>query len=37
MYSFYAYIKVDGAELFTSVCLPEKEGKYPTVIFRAPN
>lgn len=36
MYSFYAYIKVDGAELFTSVCLPEKEGKYPTVIFRAP-
>ena len=30
------YLPVDGAELFTVVCLPEGSGKYPTVIYRSP-
>ena len=33
---YYRYLKVDNAELFTVICLPDKCGKYPTVIFRNP-
>ena len=34
--SYYEYIKVDGAELFTVVCLPDEVGTFPTVLFRKP-
>ena len=34
--SFYTYIDADRVRLFTSVQLPKKEGKYPTVIIRIP-
>lgn len=34
--SYSAYIKVDGAELFTVVCLPDEVGTFPTVLFRKP-
>ncbi|MBO7341774.1 MAG: CocE/NonD family hydrolase [Clostridia bacterium] len=34
--SFYTYLKVDGAELFTVVCLPDEVGTFPTVLFRKP-
>ncbi len=41
MYSYPVYLKVtsfDGeeADLFTAVCLPEREGRFPTVIYRSP-
>jgi len=32
----HEYIKVDGAELFTAVLIPDSDGKYPTVIMRSP-
>ena len=32
----YEYLPFDGAELFTVVCLTQKDGKYPTVICRNP-
>jgi len=35
-YYYHEYIPVDGAELYTAVALPEKGGKFPTVIFRSP-
>ena len=35
-YRYYRYLNVDSAELFTVVCLPDKCGKYPTVIYRNP-
>ena len=35
-YTFYEYLKVDGAELFTVVCLPDREGQFPTIITRNP-
>lgn len=35
-HSYYQYLFVNGAELFTVCCLPEKDGKFPTVIFRSP-
>ena len=34
--SYYEYIKVDGAELFTVVCLPDEVGTFPTILFRKP-
>lgn len=34
--SYSEYLPVDGAELFTVVCLPERTGKFPTVIARNP-
>ena len=33
---YYRYLTVDGAPLFTAVCLPAKSGTHPTVIFRNP-
>lgn len=30
------YVSCHGAQLFTVVCLPEPEGKFPTVIIRTP-
>ena len=30
------YINFNGAKLFTVACIPEKEGEFPTVIFRSP-
>ena len=35
-YAFYEYLSFNGAELFTSVCLPYKSGKFPVVIYRSP-
>ena len=35
-FSFYDYMQADGAALFTAVCLPHKEGCFPTVIYRSP-
>ncbi|MBR4867377.1 MAG: CocE/NonD family hydrolase [Clostridia bacterium] len=35
-HSYYLYIPHDGVELFTVVVLPQKEGKFPTVIMRNP-
>ena len=34
--SYYRYLSFEGADLFTVVCLPERGGKYPTVIYRHP-
>ena len=36
MYTYSEYIVSGEAELFTVVCLPDAEGKYPTVIYRTP-
>ena len=33
---FYEYLNYNNADLFTLVWLPDKEGKFPTVIFRSP-
>ncbi len=33
---FYKYLRFNNARLFTLVWLPEKEGEFPTVIFRSP-
>jgi len=35
-YSFTTYITVDNAELCTTVTMPDKDGRYPTVIQRSP-
>lgn len=34
--SYHTYLSVDGAELFTVVCLPEREGTFPTLLCRSP-
>ena len=34
--AFCKYLTHDGVELFTVVCLPDKNGKFPTVIYRTP-
>ena len=34
--AFYNYLKIDQAELFTIICLPHNNGKFPTVIMRTP-
>ena len=36
MYKYFEYVEFDGEKFFTVVRLPEKEGKYPTVIIRNP-
>ncbi len=35
-YSYYEYLNNDGVELFTVICLPKKEGKFPVAIYRTP-
>ncbi len=34
--SYYEYIDINDAQLFTAVALPQKGGRFPTVIFRSP-
>ena len=41
MYSYFTYLKVtsfegETADLFTAVCLPDREGQFPVVIYRSP-
>ncbi len=31
--SYYEYIEVDGASLFTVICLPDEAGTYPTILY----
>lgn len=33
---FYEYLEINNAKLFTTICLPQGEGKFPTVICRNP-
>lgn len=33
---YYEYVESEGNELFTAVCLPDKSGKFPTIIYRCP-
>ena len=33
---FYKYIENEGIKFFTVVCLPQSNGKFPTVIYRMP-
>lgn len=33
---YTVYLETGGAKLFTVVCLPKKEGRFPTVIYRNP-
>ncbi len=33
---YHTYLTVDGADLFTAVCLPAEEGRFPAVIWRSP-
>ncbi len=35
-YAYYKYLNFNNAYLFTVVCLPEKVGKFPTIILRTP-
>lgn len=35
-FSYITYIEYEAARLFTAVLLPQKEGRFPTVIFRTP-
>ncbi|MBE6538917.1 MAG: CocE/NonD family hydrolase [Ruminococcaceae bacterium] len=35
-FSYYEYIPFDGESFFTVIFLPEKDGKFPTVIYRSP-
>ncbi len=35
-YSYAEYLPTSGAELFTFVMLPEKDGTFPTVVMRSP-
>ena len=34
MYKYYQYLESEGEKLYTAILLPEKEGKFPTVIIR---
>ena len=34
--SYYSYININGADLYTACCLPESGKKFPTVILRTP-
>ena len=36
MHTYYEYMPSNGADLFTVVCLPKKEGQYPTILQRSP-
>ena len=33
---FYEYLEINNAKLFTVICLPQGDGKFPTVICRNP-
>lgn len=33
---YYNYVEVDGERLFTTVMLPERDGKFPAVVLRVP-
>ncbi|MBR4013009.1 MAG: CocE/NonD family hydrolase, partial [Clostridia bacterium] len=35
-HAVYYYLNIDNADLFTAVCLPSENGKFPTVIYRSP-
>ncbi|MBE7053930.1 MAG: CocE/NonD family hydrolase [Ruminococcaceae bacterium] len=35
-HTYYEYVESDGVKLFTCIMLPEKEGKFPVVLVRAP-
>lgn len=35
-FNYFEFIDFNGAKLHTSICLPKKEGKFPTVIMRTP-
>ena len=35
-YAYHTYLTVGDADIFTVVCLPEREGKFPTIIARSP-
>ena len=35
-YSFCKYVESEGNKLFTLVCLPKKDGNFPTIIYRTP-
>lgn len=35
-YVCYTYVRSEDVELFTVVCLPEREGRFPTVLCRSP-
>lgn len=34
--TYYEYVEFEGDKLFTVICLPKKEGKFPTLILRSP-
>ena len=34
MYKYYTHLESEGESLYTAVFLPEKDGKFPTVIIR---
>lgn len=34
--TYYEYLEIHGAELFTVISLPDGDGVYPTVIYRTP-
>ncbi len=36
MKAYHEYIVSEGTPLFTGICLPEAEGKFPVVIYRSP-
>ena len=33
---YHEFLNYNDADLFTVVCLPEKSGTFPTVIYRTP-
>ncbi len=35
-YSYYTYLEMNGERFFTVVLLPERDGRFPTVICRSP-
>lgn len=36
MFTYYAYVPSEDIDLFTIICLPHKDGKFPTVLYRSP-
>ena len=36
MIAYHEYLPVEGAQLFTMVCLPQSEGTFPVVLYRSP-
>ena len=35
-YNTFSYVNAQGVKLFTAICLPNEQGKFPTVLFRSP-